>query len=87
VLQDCDVFRVSKRGVRTLGAILTSSYRRKIVWMLSVVDDVFVKADSRLQLFLQQIDLVQETGCRPKAIGEKWTLDAEVHLQDQLDVF
>jgi hypothetical protein len=55
--------------------------------MFSIVDNVFVEADSRLQLFLQQIDLVEETGCRQKAVGEKWTLEAGVHLQDQLDFF
>ena len=49
---------------------LTRSYRRNIVRMSSIVDHIFIEADPGLQLFFQQIDLVKETGCTAKHVGQ-----------------
>jgi hypothetical protein len=47
---------------------LTASYGRKIVRVSSIVDNIFIEADPGLELFLQQIDFVEETGCTAKGI-------------------
>ena len=51
--------------------------------MLSVVDNVFVEADSRLQFVPQQINLVEETGRRAATIGQKWSTEGG-HLLTEL---
>ena len=50
---------------------LTRSYRRNVIWVLSIVNNIFVEADPRLQLVLQQVDFVEETGHTAETIGKK----------------
>lgn len=63
---------------------LTSSYRRNIVWMLSVVDNIFVEANARLELVIQQIYFVEEPVRESVKIG---VVIAESRLQNKLNFF
>ena len=81
-------------GVVPNAQSLTRSYRRDIVWMVSIVNNKFVEANSRPELVLQQIDFVEETGCTAKGsakgrvLGEKrvayrisWMFSRSLELQ------
>lgn len=46
--------------------------------MPSIVNNVFIEADPRPQLFLQQIDFVEEPGCTAKGVGQSWAIEREV---------
>ena len=39
--------------------------------MSPIVDNVLVEANPRLQLFLEQINFVEETGCEAKGVDQR----------------